>query len=123
MKTISRTMMTLACWAVLVQPMAVWAAADELSVRLPYVVSHGDALVRATVWVPRDGDNRMLRITLDSESFYRSSDVPLEGERAPQSHTLVWHKLPPGSYDVTIELVGTTRVKQVLRRELHVMGL
>ena len=122
MKTISRTMMTLACWTVLVQPIALWAAPDELSVRLPYVVSHGDSLVRATVWVPRDGDNRMLRITLDSESFYRSSDVPLEGERAAQSHTLVWHKLPAGSYDVTIELVGTTRVKQVLRRELHVMG-
>ena len=115
--------MTLACWAVLVQPMPAGAAQDELSVRLPFVVAHGDALVRATVWIPRDGDNRVLRITLDSGSFYRSSDVPLEGDRAPQSHTLVWHKLPAGSYDVTVELVGTTRVKRVLRRELHVMGL
>jgi hypothetical protein len=123
MQFFSRTMMTLACCAVLARPVAVCAGQDDLSVRLPFVVSHSAALVRATVWIPRDDDNRVLRVTLDSGGFYRSSDVPLEGERAPQSHTLVWHKLPPGSYDVRIELVGSMRVKQVLRRQLHVMGI
>jgi hypothetical protein len=123
MQFFSRTMTALACWAVLVQPIPAAAGDDELGVRLPHVVSHSAALVRATVWVPRDGDNRLLRITLDSGTFYRSSDVPLEGNRAAQSHTLEWHKLPPGSYEVTIELVGSMRVKQVIRRELQVMGL
>jgi hypothetical protein len=123
MKTFSRTMMMLACWAVLVQPMALFAEQDELSVRLPSFVPSSASLVRAVVWIPRDGDNRVLRITLDSETFYRSSDVPLEGERAPQSHTLVWHRLPPGSYAVTVELVGSMRVRQVVRRQLQVIGL
>jgi hypothetical protein len=123
MNTFSRTMMLLACWAVLGQPVALLAGQDDLSVRLPSFVASSASQVRAVVWIPRDGDNRVLRITLDSETFYRSSDVPLEGDRAPQSHTLVWHRLPAGSYAVTIELVGSMRVKQVLRRELLVLGL
>jgi hypothetical protein len=123
MKFFSFTIVTAACWALLAQPAASFAAHDELSVRLPSVVTRSASLVRAQVWIPRDSDNRVLRITLDSGAFYRSSDVPLEGDRAAQSHTLVWHALPPGAYEVTIQLVGTTRVKQILRRELHVIGL
>lgn len=123
MKFLSSALIALACSTLLAQPATVQAANDELTVRLPSFLMRSASLLRAQVWIPRDQDNRVLRITLDSGTFYRSSDVPLEGERAPQSHTLVWHALPPGAYEVTIELVGTTRVKQVLRRELTVIGM
>jgi hypothetical protein len=123
MKFLSSALVTVACWTLLAQPATVLAANDELTVRLPSFIMRSASLVRAQVWIPRDHDNRVLRVTLDSGTFYRSSDVPLEGERAPHSHTLVWHALPPGAYEVTIELVGTTRVKQILRRELTVIGL
>ena len=123
MKFFSSWIVTVVCVTLLALSVPVFAADDELTVRLPSFVTHSASLLRAQIWIPRDSDNRVLRITLDSGAFYRSSDVPLEGDRAPQSHTLVWHALPPGSYEVTVQLVGTTRVKQVLRRELHVIGI
>jgi hypothetical protein len=123
MKFLSPALVALTCWTLLAQPVTVSAANDELTVRLPTFIMRSASLVRAQIWIPRDEDNRVLRITLDSGTFYRSSDLPLEGERAAQSHTLVWHALPPGAYEVTIELVGTTRVRQVLRRELTVIGI
>jgi hypothetical protein len=116
-------LMTLACCAGLVTPAALFAADRDVTVRLPSVVSRAPAAISAIVRIPRDADNRLLRVTLDSGAFYRSSDVPLEGDRAPQHHTLTWPALPAGSYVVTIQLVGTARVKQVVHRELHVMGL
>lgn len=123
MKFLTSTTIIVACSAaMLAHPVALRAAQDELTVRLPSFVTDSASLVRAEVRIPRDGDNRLLRITMDSGSFYRSSDVPLDGERAPQTHTIVWHALPPGAYDVTIELVGATRVKRVVRREFHVIG-
>lgn len=123
MKFFSSWIITAVCCTLLAQAGPLFAADDELSVRLPSFVTHSASLLRAQIWIPRHSDNRILRITLDSGAFYRSSDVPLEGDRAPQSHTLVWHALPPGAYEVTIQLVGTTRVKQVLRRELLVIGI
>jgi hypothetical protein len=123
MKFFSSWIVTVVCGTLLALSVPVFAADDELTVRLPSFMTHSASSLRAQIWIPRDSDNRVLRITLDSGAFYRSSDVPLEGDRAPQSHTLVWHALPPGSYEVTVQLVGTTRVKQVLRRELHVIGI
>ena len=81
------------------------------------------AAVRALVRIPRDAENRVLRVTLDSGSFYRSSDVPLDGARAPATHILVWQALPAGTYDVTIQVLGTDRVKQAVRRQLQVIGM
>jgi hypothetical protein len=123
MKIVSWTLTVLACCATLVHPPVADAAGNEVTVRLPSVATRLSSAIRATVWIPRDADNRVLRVTLDSGTFYRSSDVPLEGSNAPQSHTLEWHALPPGEYDVTFELVGTLRVRQVVRRQLHVIGI
>lgn len=115
MKSFSGTLIALACCAALVQPMTVLAAENEVTVRVPSMVSHSTGAIRVLVRIPRDADNRVLRVTLDSGAFYRSSDVPLDGDRAPQSHTLTWPALPVGSYEVTIQLVGRARVKQVVR--------
>jgi hypothetical protein len=123
MKIIGAAFATLACCATLLQPAAAMAGEGDVTVRLPAVVTRLSSVVRATVWVPRDADNRVLRVTLDSGTFYRSSDVPLAGNQAAQSHFLEWHALPAGDYDVTIELVGTSRVKQVVRRQLQVIGM
>jgi hypothetical protein len=123
MKKFSRLMTILVCGAVLVGPTTVGAADDELTVRLPSVVSRSSSMVRAVIRVPREADNRMLRVTLDSDTFYRSSDLPLDGNEAPQSHTLAWHSLPAGEYEVTIQLVGVSGVKRIVRRQLHVIGL
>src|SRR5262245_10097789 len=57
------------------------AAVDipKLTVRLTPLVrlTRGDAL--AAVIVPRNADNRLLRVILESQDYYSLSEVPLDG--------------------------------------------
>jgi hypothetical protein len=121
MKTLSLALMMLALCGALTRSSVLSAREPDVTVSLPAVMRAAGA-VRAVVRIPRDADNRMLRVTFDSGSFYRSSEVPLEGANAPQTHAFTWHALPAGTYDVTIELVGNGRVKRLVRRQLHVVG-
>jgi hypothetical protein len=85
------------------------AAVDvpKLTVRVTPLVrlTRGDA--RGVVSVPRHVNNRVLRVILESEDYYSLSEVQLDGEDAPQSHSLYWRDLPPGSYRVTVHVYGT----------------
>ena len=84
---------------------------QKLSVRVTPLVRliRGDA--RGMAIVPRHADNRLLRVILESEDYYRLSDTPLEGEDAPLTHPLYWRDLPPGSYCVTVQVYGTTGLR------------
>jgi hypothetical protein len=84
------------------------AAVDvpKLTVRLTPLVrmTRGDA--NGLVTVPQHVDNRVLRVILESEDYYRLSDVQLDGGDAPLSHSFYWRDLPPGSYRITVQLYG-----------------
>jgi len=54
--------------------------------------------IRARV-VPH-GENRALQIVAESDDFYRSSQVPLDGERAPGVLVFEFRGLPGGDYRV-----------------------
>jgi hypothetical protein len=54
--------------------------------------------IRARV-VP-DAENRALEVVAESGEFYRSSQIPLEGERAPATITFEFRGLPGGEYQV-----------------------
>ena len=89
------------------------AAVDvpKLTVRVTRLVSltRGDA--RGLVSVPPHVNNRVLRVILESEDYYRLSEMSLEGEDAPLSYPLYWRDLPPGSYCVTVQVYGTTGLR------------
>jgi hypothetical protein len=72
-------------------------------------LTRGDA--RGVVSVPRHVDNRMLRVVLESPDYYSVSDVQLDGEKAPQSHSFDWRDLPPGFYRVTVYVYGTNGLR------------
>jgi hypothetical protein len=101
----------------------VGASQNRIDVRVSPTVAMAPAYVRALVTIPRDASNRLLRVSLDSGDFYRSSDLPLEGARAAFSHQLSWRSVPSGLYLVTVELYGTGELKEVVRREIRVVGL
>jgi hypothetical protein len=46
-------------------------------------------------------ENRTLRVTAESEEFYRSSEISLEGERAPAMITFEFRGVPGGEYLVS----------------------
>jgi len=78
----------------------------KLTVRVTPLVrlNRGDAY--GMVMVPRDPENRVLRVILESEDYFSLSDIPLDGEYAALSYPVSWRDLPPGSYRVTVQVYG-----------------
>ncbi len=72
--------------------------------RLTMVVSPAKAMAPATVrarfGVEPASENRVLDVVADSGDFYRSSQIPLDGERAPHTVAVEFRNLPGGTYVV-----------------------
>ena len=57
--------------------------------------------------IEADADNRHLEIVAESDDFYSSSQIQLDGARAPRVATFLFRALPSGVYKVTGTLFGT----------------
>jgi hypothetical protein len=75
-------------------------ANDRLALRVSPTVSFAPAnlVVRATVEANRD--NRSIEIVAESDDFYRSSEMQLDGDRAPRTTQFEFRSLPTGYYQV-----------------------
>jgi hypothetical protein len=91
------------------------AKVPSLMVRVTPLMVLAPSDARGVVVVPRHSDNRLLRIILESDDYYRSSDIQLHGADAAQNHLLYWRQLPPGSYRVSVELYGTTGLRDSIQ--------
>jgi hypothetical protein len=98
------------------------ARAQRLDVRMSGTVALAPAVLRSTVFVEQSPDNRILRVSVDGENYYSSSDIALEGADAPRSHQMQWYGLPAGDYQVSMELFGTAGSRAVLVRRFSVVG-
>jgi hypothetical protein len=84
---------------------------------VPYV-----AVAPATVWiradVAPDAANRLLDVVAESPGYYRSSQMPLNGNGAPRVTTIEFHDLPAGEYWCSVTLTTAnghlTVVKQMV---------
>jgi hypothetical protein len=94
---------------------------DELRVRFP-AFAMTSAELRLVATVERDADNRRLRVVIDSGSFYRSSELQLDGLEAPRLHDLRWQPFPVGSYCVVTTLFKATGQSVSSRRRYRVVG-
>jgi hypothetical protein len=81
---------------------------DRLTLRVSPAISFAPAnlIVRATI--PADSGNRAVQITAESPEFYRSSEIQLDGDRAPRTSLFEFRSLPPGNYEVTATLRGSS---------------
>jgi hypothetical protein len=98
------------------------ARAPRLDVRMSGSFALAPAVLRSTVFVEQSPDNRILRVSVDGENYYSSSDIALEGANAPRSHQMQWYGLPAGEYQVSMELFGTAGSRAVLVRRFSVVG-
>src|SRR5687768_1624141 len=92
-----------------------------LQIRLATRIAMAPADLRGFVRVTPDAGNRMLRVVVDSDDFYRSSDIQLEGDRSPQSHFLQWRALPPGDYKVVVTVFGAEGLRSQLSQPFMVI--
>jgi hypothetical protein len=97
-------------------------ASEKLMLRVTPNVSSAPSTVIVKATVARNADNRWLRIEAESESFYRSSDIQLDGDKAPTVTEIRLSNLPGGDYTVSAMLVNNLGEETVVRRPALVMS-
>ncbi len=75
-------------------------AGDALKLTVYPSFSFAPSNVRVHVRVEPSAENRALEIAADSGDFYRSSLMPLDGDKAPRMITIEFRSLPGGDYDI-----------------------
>jgi hypothetical protein len=92
-----------------------------LKVSPAFAFAPANLVVRATI--PVDADNRAVEIVAESDDFYRSSEIQLEGERAARTSTFEFRSLPPGTYEVRANLLGADgRSRAMIRQQVNVLA-
>jgi hypothetical protein len=80
-----------------------------------------DLMIRAIV--EADSRNRAIEITAESDDFYRSSEVPLDGANAPRTTQFRFRSLPGGAYMVSVVLKDANAEPLALaRRQIRVVS-
>ena len=98
-------------------------AADRLAMRISPRMVYEPATLRIELSVEPDSDNRVLLIVAESVDFYRSSEIQLDGERAPRTNVVSYRSLPARDYSVQGVLVGTDgRERAQVRQAVMVIG-
>jgi hypothetical protein len=75
-------------------------AGERLTMVVTPSKSMAPATIRVRVGVEPDADNRVLNVIADSGAYYRSSEIQLDGDRAPRLLVVEFPSLPGGSYTV-----------------------
>lgn len=104
-------------------PIAASEHATVVKVRVARRNVFAPGALQSVVSVTPHADNRRLRIALDSDVYYRSSDVELDGAVAPISHYFTFGSLPAGEYTVVATVFGPEGPRGVNRLEFSVLGL
>jgi hypothetical protein len=97
-------------------------ASEKLSLRVTPNVSAAPSTVTVRAYVTPNSDNRWLRIEADSGSFYRSSEIQLDGDKAPTLTEFRLNSLPSGEYTVVASLIGSNGDETVVRRTAIVLA-
>lgn len=97
-------------------------ASEKLMLRVTPNVSSAPSTVIVMATVTRNADNRWLRIEADSGAFYRSSEVQLDGDKAPLVTEVRLNNLPSGEYTVIAVLRDNLGEETVVRRTALVLS-
>lgn len=78
----------------------------RLSMKVSPAVAFAPANLTTRATVVPDSRNRILQVTAESDNYYRSSDIQLDGERAPRTTLVYFRSVPGGVYQVSALLKG-----------------
>jgi hypothetical protein len=112
-----KTAVMLCCLTVCAGPLR---STERLTMKVSPSMTVAPGFVRIEARVDRDASNRVVRIIAESDQFYRSSDIPLDGENGPNIAVLDLRALPTGTYQITGILVGTDGQRAAASRVLRV---
>jgi len=98
-------------------------AGERLTLKVSPAVSFAPANLAVRATVPLDADNRAIEIVAESQDFYRSSEIELEGDKVPRTSLFEFRSLPPGTYEVRANLLGANgQSRALIRQQVNVLA-
>jgi len=98
-------------------------AEDTITMNASPQISFAPAHLTVRTRIEPDVSNRAIEIVIDSEDFYRSTTIELEGDQAPRSSVFEFRGVPGGTYQVSARLVGTNGTSRgLVRRQIDVLA-
>lgn len=97
-------------------------ATEKLSLQVTPNVSNAPSNVTVLATIAKDAANRWLTIEADSGSFYRSSTIQLDGDKAPTVSEIRLSNLPGGEYAVSAVLTNSLGEEITVRRTVIVLS-
>jgi hypothetical protein len=79
---------------------------QRLAIRVSPAVALAPALLTVRTTIEPSDDNRLLNIVVDSPTYHRSSEIPLNGKSSQRVSNFELKGLPAGVYEVRAVLVG-----------------
>jgi len=100
------------------------AAGDKITMVATPQISFAPATLTVRTRIEPDAGNRAIEIAIDSENFYRSTTIELEGDQAPRSSVFEFRGVPGGTYQVSARLLGQGGdARGVARKEIDVLQM
>ena len=98
-------------------------AGERISLQVSPAVAFAPAHLVVRAMIEADSENRAVTIIAESIDFYRSSEIQLEGDKAPRTTTFEFLSLPSGTYEVRARLVGADgHERGYVRRSINVIA-
>lgn len=99
------------------------SAGEPLVIKVSPNVAFAPANLVVRTTVEANASNRAIAVEAESGQFYRSSERPLDGDKAPRTTTVEFRSLPSGTYQVTVTLYdGEGKTRALARSEVNVMA-
>jgi len=97
--------------------------AERLALRISPSVAFAPANLVVRTTIEADARNRAVEIVAESDDFFRSSEIQLDGENAPRTSTFEFRSLPPGVYEVKATLLGSDGAQlAMVRHQMNVIA-
>ena len=79
---------------------------QRLAIRVSPIVSMAPAALTVRAVIEPSDENRRLNVTVDSDGYSTSSDIPLEGRSSARLSVIELKDVPSGLYEVRAVLMG-----------------
>jgi hypothetical protein len=98
-------------------------AGERMTLKVSPAVAFAPANLIVRAFVEADADNRAIAVIAESEDFYRSSEIQLDGDHAPRINTFEFRSLPSGTYHVKALLIGrASEPRATLQQQINVIA-
>jgi hypothetical protein len=98
-------------------------AGEHIGVHVTPSVAFAPADLQVRASIPAEEENRALQIIAESHHFYSSSEIQLDGDKAPTTTTVEFRSVPVGLYTIRVVVKGTGG-KEIgsARTEVNIVG-